>query len=820
MRITSTKRLLASLLAVSMACGTLASCGKTGSSESSSKESSTASTSSTVTEEKNDTPLVVGYARFSEKFSPFFASTAYDQDVASMTSISLLGTDRVGAVVEKGIEGETRSYNGTDYLYTGIADLTIDQKTDTTVYTFKIRDDIKFSDGEPLTIDDVIFSMYVYADPSFYGGASFGSMPIVGLRNYQTQTSDEVYEKYGEIFDQVWAAGEGNTVDGVDQAIADQLWEIVTREWTADIQGIVDYVYNNYASAYAESVVGKTAEEVGKSEGLKIALGMSLWGFGEVADGVLTGAVTGTTFDLTSEDTMPTIEDYYNEVHAAYGDVDSYDAAGESASGAIVRDNARAAFISEVGSQDESMGGNGVPNIAGIKKLSDTEVSVTLEGFDATAIYNLGVTVAPLHYYGDESLYDYDNNKFGFEFGDMSLIESKTTQPMGAGPYKFDRYENNVVYFEANENYFKGEPKIQNIQFKETDDKDKIAAVGTGTVDISDPSGSVDAFKEICSYNSNGELEGDVIVTNRVDNLGYGYIAMSAANVKVGDDMGSDASKALRKAFATVFSVYRDVVIDSYYGDVATVINYPISNTSWAAPQKTDEGYEVAFSTDADGNELYTADMSEEDKYAAALEGAISWFKAAGYTFDEASGKFTAAPEGASLSYEIIIPADGTGDHPSFAILTYAKAALETIGIELVINDPADSNVLWNTLDAGEAQMWVAAWGATPDPDMYQIYHSNNILGAGGTDDNKYNIVDDKLDKLIMDGRSSADQTFRKSIYKQALDIVLDWAVEIPVYQRQNCVIFSPERVNMDTVTPDITTYWDWMNDIELLEMN
>ena len=116
--------------------------------------------------------------------------------------------------------------------------------------------------------------------------------------------------------------------------------------------------------------------------------------------------------------------------------------------------------------------------------------------------------------------------------------------------------------------------------------------------------------------------------------------------------------------------------------------------------------------------------------------------------------------------------------------------------------------------------MWVAAWSATPDPDMYQIYHSNNILGAGGTDDNKYNIVDDQLDKLIMDGRSSADQTYRKAIYKQALDIVLDWAVEIPVYQRQNCVIFSPERVNMDTVTPDITTYWGWMNDIELLEMN
>ena len=34
-----------------------------------------------------DTPLVVAYDQFSQKFSPFFADTAYDVDVASMTQI-------------------------------------------------------------------------------------------------------------------------------------------------------------------------------------------------------------------------------------------------------------------------------------------------------------------------------------------------------------------------------------------------------------------------------------------------------------------------------------------------------------------------------------------------------------------------------------------------------------------------------------------------------------------------------------------------------------------------------------------------------------
>lgn len=40
----------------------------------------------------------------------------------------------------------------------------------------------------------------------------------------------------------------------------------------------------------------------------------------------------------------------------------------------------------------------------------------------------------------------------------------------------------------------------------------------------------------------------------------------------------------------------------------------------------------------------------------------------------------------------------------------------------------------------------------------------------------------------------------------------------MPIYQRQNAFVMSTERVNIDTVTPDITTFWDWMNDIELLE--
>ena len=103
--------------------------------------------------------LVVGTQNFDGKFSPFFYTNAYENDVMSMVFDALLGTDREGAVVLKGIEGDVRPYNGTDYTYTGIADCDIVENADGTVdYNITMKEGVKFSDGTEMTIDDVIFS--------------------------------------------------------------------------------------------------------------------------------------------------------------------------------------------------------------------------------------------------------------------------------------------------------------------------------------------------------------------------------------------------------------------------------------------------------------------------------------------------------------------------------------------------------------------------------------------------------------------------------------------------------------------------------------
>lgn len=782
-------------LAAVMTVASLSACGKDNTSSDGANTETGASESTEVSTSTGADTLVVGKDTFGSKFSPFFATLAYDQDVSDMVSIGLLASDREGNIVMKGIEGETIAYNGTDYTYNGIADCDVTQNDDgTVVYDFTLRDDIKFSDGEPLTADDVIFSMYVFADPTYDGVATFYTLPIKGMEDYRSGM-----DSLGNI---ILAAGRDNT--DFTTFTEDQMnayWAAVDEEGEKFAQDIVDYCVANYPD-YLESV--------GNSE---VALGMFAWGFGDVNDDgtVLTGAGTGTEYNIADL----TIADYWTELQAKYENdlvtMSETEAAGDDLFAMLNEDYPE--FTQGITTGDSAA------NISGIEKTGDYSLRVTMDKFDAVAIYQLGVAVAPLHYYGDTSKYDYDNNMFGFTKGDLSIVKDKTTQPLGAGPYKFDSYENGVVTFTANENYYKGEPKIKTILFKETPESDKLTGVASGTFDISDPSMSVDVLKNIKNYNSNGEVTGDVLTTDLVDNLGYGYIGINANVVKVGDDKASEASKDLRKAFATIFAAYRDTVINSYYGEMATVIQYPMSNTSWAAPKPADEGYQIAYSVDADGNSIYTADMTDEQKYEAALQASISFFKAAGYTFDEATGKFTAAPEGAEMTYEVIIPGGGTGDHPAFGILTAAKEALATIGITLQINDPSDSSVWNNALEANTAEMWAGAWGATVDPDMYQVYHSDNANGKG-TNSNHYSIEDADLDEMIIAARNSADQSYRKATYKECLETILDWGVEIPTYQRQNAVVISTERVNVSTMTPDITTFWGWTNDIEKLEMN
>ena len=594
----NTKQVIALASAAALSVSVLAGCGGAASSAVTSEAASTA-TAEASTSTGSDGTLVLSDTGFEGKFNPFFAASSADQHVIDLTFGALLGADRKGEMILNGIEGETREYNGTDYTYRGPADCVVTENADGTVdYDITMRDDITFSDGTPMTIDDVIFSLYVYLDPTYDGSATIYSTPIVGLEEYRNSMST--------LSKLIAEAGEDNTdYTNFTEEQQKAFWDAVNDGGVKFAQEIVDYMMDNGATDVASAAAG--------------------WGF-QLDDGA------------TAKDFFLAIGENYDWSFSAM----EAESAGSALSDLIPAD------VYAYATTGVSVG-DAVNNVAGIVKTGDYSMTLTTSELSTTMIYQLQMPVAPLSYYGDPSLYDYDNNSFGFVKGDLSGVRAKTGAPKGSGMYTFNKYSDGVVYLDANPTYFDGAPKIAHVNMKETQEADKVTGVQAGTIDIADPSYSLEVADQIADINGVEGNDGPVITTRLKDFRGYGYIALSAKNVNVGGDPSSEASKDLRKAIMTVIAAYRDEGIDSYYGDTASVINYPVSNTSWAAPSVTDDGYKIAYSTDVDGNDIYTSDMKSEDKYAAALQAALGYFEAAGYTVE--NGQVTAAPAGAKMEY-------------------------------------------------------------------------------------------------------------------------------------------------------------------------
>ena len=122
-------------------------------------------------------------------FNPFYSTSASDGTIVSMTQIGMLtsGVDENGEV---GVAfGPNEAVVTLDYMssYNDSEQSENPDKTGVTTYTFVIKNGIKFSDGEPLTIEDVLFNMYVYLDPVYTGSSTMYSTDIKGLSQYRTQ---------------------------------------------------------------------------------------------------------------------------------------------------------------------------------------------------------------------------------------------------------------------------------------------------------------------------------------------------------------------------------------------------------------------------------------------------------------------------------------------------------------------------------------------------------------------------------------------------------------------------------------------------------
>ena len=191
---------------------------------------------------------------------------------------------------------------------------------------------------------------------------------------------------------------------------------------------------------------------------------------------------------------------------------------------------------------------------------------------------------------------------------------------------------------------------------------------------------------------------------------------------------------------------------------------------------------------------------------------------------------YTAAAiaEGASSDdFEIRFTIAGASitEHPTYAVFKQAATILNEIpDLDWDIEVKADSQAL-TKLATGSLAVWAAAWGSTVDPDMYQVYHKDSSatsVYAWGyreikADETTYATeigIINRLSAKIDEGRETMDQATRKPIYKDALGIVCELAVEMPVYQRKTLYAYNAQAVTGFASNEEVNPYTSPLTEI------
>lgn len=110
--------------------------------------------------------LVVGISKPGGVFLPYFQQNGWDGNVTSVIFASLVSTDKQGKPIPELAEKW---------------DVSSDQLT----YKFHLRKDLKFSDGSPLTADDVAFTLTLLHDKAYEGEIDISQYAVKGGKEYK-----------------------------------------------------------------------------------------------------------------------------------------------------------------------------------------------------------------------------------------------------------------------------------------------------------------------------------------------------------------------------------------------------------------------------------------------------------------------------------------------------------------------------------------------------------------------------------------------------------------------------------------------------------
>ena len=796
-------------------------------------------------------------------FNPFFSTTGADSTIVSMTQIGMLttGLDANGDVIVAC--GDDEAVVVKDYS------IEHNDADDTTVYTFVIKNGITFSDGKPLTINDVLFNLYVYLDPVYTGSSTMYSTDIVGLQAYRTQRydsdtsgNDEITEaakvraknriktlinlyqqvgatptagSYSASYDKMVAAI-GNAVldDGYKEAISTNPSSVTTAQLLADYELTLklfrEELETDYASAkeaYLEDPYKSTGEfdEVTSfmyHEGY-VTLEYAKDANGKDIKSQITKVIRNYNDSVVTDKESAIKYVYDSKIEQELHIILSYWGTAQKLETEYAA-KAKEVILRE-GAGDGEMA---VKNIEGIVSLGHTSdvSSVTINGTTYTVAknHNADGTVAN----ADE----YDVLQITINGVDPKAIWnfafSVAPQHYYAEGYTVDIKNNKFGVEYASFDFMK------NVIQSSRNVKVPMGAgayKATNSENEDNPDGNEFFSNNVVYFKAN---ESFLLGAPKIEKVRYQVVSASnALNVLENgsvhfvtpqftqnniDRINSLASQGIEKT-------YTDQLGYGYIGVNAALV--PNINIRKAIMSAMDTGLALSYYSTGMAQTIYWPMSMVSWAYPKTDSGSASRdnghdYPALKFNREEAKETIKRYMEAAgveagdpSLSIKFTIAGANLTDHPTYQTFRSAADLLNECGwsIEVV----PDTQAL-TKLSSGSLAVWAAAWGSTVDPDLYQVYHKNSTATstlAWGyrailADPSTYweeNEILNELSDVIDAAREVEDRKTRSELYEEALGYILDLAVELPVYQRKVLYAYNANVINSDSLPANINPY-------------
>ncbi|MDE7463417.1 MAG: hypothetical protein K2M48_00165 [Clostridiales bacterium] len=437
--------------------------------------------------DNEEDPLLLSTLELDGVFNPFFSSSATDSSVVGMTQLGMLANDEEGHLVY----GENEETLVLDYECITEGEKGEDGKEDTrkTTYYFVLKNNVKFSNGSPVTMKDVLFNLYVYLDMAYTCSSTIYSTDIVGLQEYRTQ---EESENEQNSFMQKYQAAANDRIDalksawnslGYDSSSIPEYTENEVRTKLQEIQDKGDAInahlvddynaalrlfkeelnndWSNSLNSYSDIVFKDEAGNEYKDlfttdvEAFLYNEGKITW---SKKDGKLSSSYTtpGNEATLKKWTKEQAINRVYNEnIPDKLGDqileywATAYNLFEELTNDELDRasDNIEKKFKSIEGIKFANGGAErgGAPSVEVNGKTYNTPtykedgsvangnevLTIQINGVDPKAKWNFAFTVAPMYYYSSPALiekFDYVEN-FGVQWNSQSFMNNVVKNP-------------------------------------------------------------------------------------------------------------------------------------------------------------------------------------------------------------------------------------------------------------------------------------------------------------------------------------------------------------------------------------------------------